>query len=95
MFSVPTNKKRPGPRPAIPAAKVDRMLREQHIKSANDATALAMTLMLTVLLDKYGAEDYIQDIYNDWNKLAEESLEGRVKLHELRTVLREEYKINI
>lgn len=92
---MPGNKKKPGPRPAIPAAKVDKMLREKYVEASNDATALAMTLMLTVLLDKYGAEDYIQDIYNDWNKLAEESLEGRVKLHELRTVLREEYKINI
>ena len=92
---MPTNKKKPGPRPAIPAATVDRMLRDAKIEATNEATKLAMVLMLTVLQDKFGMEEQIGDVFNAWNRLSEEVLEGRVKLHELRTVLREEYKIRI
>ena len=51
--------------------------------------------MLTVLLDKFGMEDQIKDVWAAWIKLSEEVLEGRVKLHELRNVLRKEYGIRI
>lgn len=59
----------------------------------DEAVRLTVTLMLTVLLDKYNAADHVREIYDAWNKLAEEVSEGRVKLHELRQVLREEYEI--
>lgn len=87
--------RRRGPAPNMSKTAVDRAIRQAKIEATNEATALALVLMMTVLLDKYGAEEYIADIYRDWNKLAEEVKEGRVKLHELRDVLRKEYGIRI
>lgn len=88
------NKKR-GAAPNPSAIAVERAIRQAKIEATNEATSLALVLMMTVLLDKYAAEEYIADIYRDWNKLAEEVAEGRVKLHELRDVLRKEYGIKI
>lgn len=79
----------------MPQWKVDELIRKAKTSAANDAIALTLTLVMTVLLDKYNAQDYIKDIWKDWNKLAEEVKEGRVKLHELRNVLNEEYDIEI
>ena len=87
--------KRKGKPPNVSAGEVERLIRKAKEDATKEAVSLALVLMFTVLLDKYGLEDQIQNIYNDWNKLAEEVLEKRVKLHELRTVLREEYKIGI
>lgn len=87
--------KRPGPAPNVSIFEVERLVKKAKTDATNEAVSLTLTLMFTVLLDKYGAEDHIRDIYNDWNKLAEEVLEGRVKLHELRNVLRKEYEIQI
>ena len=84
-----------GKPPNLPLWKVEKMIKQAKEDATNQAVSLALVLMFTVLLDKYGADDYIQDIYRDFNKLAEEVLEGRVKLHELRNVLRKEYKIQI
>lgn len=81
--------------PNLPLWKVEKMIKKAKEDATNQAVSLALVLMFTVLLDKYGADDYIQDIYRDFNKLAEEVLEGRVKLHELRNVLRKEYEIGI
>ena len=81
--------------PNLPPWKVEKMIKQAKEDATNQAVSLALVLMFTVLLDKYGADDYIQDIYKDFNKLAEEVLEGRVKLHELRNVLRKEYEIQI
>ena len=87
--------KRKGPAPNLSAYEVERRIRKAKTEATNEAVSLALVLMFTVLLDKYGAEDYIQEIYGNWNKLAEEVKEGRVKLHELRDVLRKEYGIGI
>jgi len=87
--------KRKGKLPNVSVGAVERLIRKAKEDATKEAVSLALVLMFTVLLDKYGLEEQIQNIYNDWNKLAEEVLEKRVKLHELRTVLREEYKIGI
>jgi len=84
-----------GKAPNISAARAEVLIRKAKAEASEEAIGLTLTLMFTVLLDKYGAEDYIEDIYKDWNKLAEEVKEGRVKLHELRNVLRKEYEIGI
>ena len=94
MGSV-VRKKKKGPPPNVSRGEVERLIKKAKTEATNEAVSLALVLMFTVLLDKYGAEDHIEDIYNNWNKLAEEVKEGRVKLHELRDVLRKEYKIGI
>lgn len=87
--------KRSGPKPNLSPWQVEKLIDKAKTDASNEATSLALVLMFTVLLDKYNAADYIKDIYNDWNKLAEEVIEKRVKLHELRDVLRREYEIQI
>ena len=78
---------RPGP------TETERLIRRAKKEAVDEAVRLTVTLMLTVLLDKFAAEEYIRDVYDAWNKLAEEVRDGSVKLHELRQVLREEYEI--
>lgn len=87
--------RRRGPAPNMSKAAVDRAIRQAKEEATHEAVSLSLVLMMTVLLDKYGAEEYIADIWKDWNKLSEEVREGRVKLHELRNVLRKEYGIRI
>ena len=87
--------KRPGPAPNLSRPAAERLIRQAKKDATDAAISLCMTLMLTVLLDKYGMEEQIADVYADWNKLSEEVIEGRVKLHELRNVLRKEYQIDI
>lgn len=84
-----------GPEPAIPAWKVDKLVREAERKASNEATSLCLTLMLSVLLDKFGGDDYIKDVYDAWNERARGVISGEIKLHEWRNVLRKEYGIKI
>ena len=87
--------KKSGPHPAIPEWKVEKMIEKAETKANMAGSNLAVVLMLSVLLDKFGMEDQIKDVWAAWIKLSEEVLEGRVKLHELRNVLRKEYGIRI
>lgn len=87
--------KRPGPAPNLSRQAAEKLIRQAKKDASEAAISLTITLMLTVLLDKYGMEEQIADVYAAWNKLSEEVIEGRVKLHELRNVLRKEYEINI
>ena len=87
--------KRPGPAPNLSRPAAEKLIRQAKKDASEAAISLCLTLMLTVLLDKFGMEEQIADVYAAWNKLSEEVLEGRVKLHELRNVLRKEYEIGI
>ena len=84
-----------GAPPNLAQWQVERLIKKAKTDATNEAVSLTLVLMFTVLLDKYGAEEYIEQIWQDWNKLAEEVKEGRVKLHELRNVLRKEYMIGL
>lgn len=75
--------------------KMQIEIRKAEDKAREEGVSLAMALMLTVLLDKFNGEDYIQDIWHEVEKLSEEVKEGRVNLADLRTVLRKEYCIGI
>ena len=55
----------------------------------------AHVIFLTVLVDKFNGADYIGDVWTEINKLSEELKEGRLSIADLRTVLKEEYKIDI
>lgn len=91
---MPQNKKKWTP-PAVPEHIVRKRIEAAETKANMAGSGLAVVLMLTVLLDKFGMEDKIKDVWEAWIKLSEEVLEGRVKLHELRNVLRKEYGIRI
>ena len=87
--------KRPGPAPNLSRPAAEKLIKQAKKDASESAISLTITLMLTVLLDKFGMEEQIADVYAAWNKLSEEVIEGRVKLHELRNVLRKEYGIDI
>lgn len=87
--------KRPGPAPNISRPAAEKLIKQAKRDASEAAISLCLTLMLTVLLDKFGMEGQIRDVYTSWNKLSEEVIEGRVKLHELRDVLRREYGIDV
>lgn len=64
-------------------------------EAANDAVRLTAAIILTVLVDKFNGADYVPEIWEAVNKLAEEVKEGRVNVSDLACVLREEYQIEI
>ena len=85
-----SRKQNPRNRPAS-WADVERAKKE----ASNEAISLAIALMLTVLCDKFNGEEYIQDVWKEVNKLSQEVSEGRVNLWDLKTVLEEEYSIEL
>lgn len=60
-----------------------------------DGVSNACAIILTVLVDKFNAADYIPDVWREINKLSAEVKERRVSLADLRCVLREEYGIEV
>ena len=64
-------------------------------KAQDRACNLAMVILLTVLLDKFGfTNDDIARAWVEWNKLSEEIKENRVKFKDLKDVLDNEYNIS-
>ena len=61
----------------------------------NEAVRLSTAIILTVLVDKFNGADYIPEIWDAVNKLAEEVKEGRVSVADLVYVLRTEYQIEV
>lgn len=88
MAKQKKKKTQPSKRPAT-MADVERAKKQARA----EATDWAMCIMFTVLLDKFNGADYIQDVWNEVNKLSAEIVEGRVSPADLRCVLKEEYGI--
>lgn len=88
-------KKKKGKPPNVSTSRMNAEIRKAEDKAREEGLSLAMALMLTVLLDKFNAEDHIQDVWHEVEKLSEEVKEGRVNLSDLRNVLRKEYQIGI
>ena len=61
----------------------------------NNALTLVEAIVFTVLVDKYGLEDQVFNVWKDSQKLSEEIIEGRVSVEDLITVLKEEYNIEL
>lgn len=76
----------------IPRTEAD--CRKSYARGIGDGVRLTRAIVLSVLLDKYGAEDQIRDMWRDIVKLSEEAKEGRVDLFDLERVLAEEYGID-
>ena len=72
-------------------ADVDRA----YEKGILDGSDCACVIMMSALLDKFNAAEYIPDIWDAFGKLSEEIKEGRVSLPDLRRVLREEYDLTM
>lgn len=67
--------------------------KREYLRGIGDGVRLSRAIMLSVLLDKYNAQDYIIDVWHDFEKLSVEIKEGRVNIFDLERVLLEEYDI--
>lgn len=67
--------------------------KREYLRGIGDGVRLSRAIMLSVLLDKYNAQDYIIDVWHDFEKLSVEIKEGRVNIFDLERVLLEEYEI--
>lgn len=76
-----------------PATKAD--VDRAWNKGVMDGVTNACAIFLTVLVDKFNGADHVGAVWQEINKLSEEIAEGRVSCADLRTVLREEYDIEI
>ena len=84
------NKTNPRRRPAT-FADVDRAWQKGVLDGVNNASAI----FLTVLVDKFNGSDYIVEVWHEIEKLSEAVAEHRVSIADLRTVLREEYGVEV
>lgn len=62
-------------------------------EASDKAILTAMAIFLTVLVDKFNGEDYVQDVWKEVNKLSDAITEGYVNVSDLKEVLRKEYGI--
>lgn len=67
--------------------------KREYLRGIGDGVRLNRVIMLTVLLDKFNARDYIMDVWKQVEKLSFECKEGRVSVFDLERVLLEEYEI--
>ena len=74
-----------------PATKAD--VNRAWEQGVNDGVTNAMTIILTVLVDKFNGGGYIKDVWHEVQKLSEEIKENRVSIADLKHVLATEYSI--
>ena len=64
-------------------------------KGVTDGSDCACIIMMSALLDKFNAADYLPDIWAAFGKLSEEIKERRVSIPDLRRTLRDEYDLKV
>jgi hypothetical protein len=74
-----------------PATAAD--CKREYLRGCGAGVSLSRAIILTVLLDKFNAADYIPEIWAVL-KLSQEVMEGRVSVADLERVLAEEYGID-
>ena len=72
-------------------ADVDRA----YTDGIKDGSRIASVIMMSALLDKFGLDEQIPDVWAAFEKLSKEVVERRVTVADLRTTLREEYDLAI
>lgn len=72
-------------------ADVDRA----YTDGIKDGSRIASVIMISALLDKFGLDEKIPDVWAAFEKLSLEVMERRVTVADLRTTLREEYDLSI
>lgn len=83
---------KPNPR-RIPRTQAD--VDRAYTDGVKDGSHIASVIMMSALLDKFGLEDRIQEVWAAFEKLSLAVMERRATVADLRTVLREEYKMDI
>lgn len=83
---------KPNPR-RVPRTQAD--VDRAYTDGVKDGSHIASVIMMSALLDKFGLEDRIQEVWAAFEKLSLAVMERRATVADLRTVLREEYKLDI
>lgn len=64
-------------------------------KGQENGLKLSMVIFLTVLVDKFNGEDYIQDVWRECEDLSDSISKGYVDFWDLKSTLEEEYNISV
>lgn len=83
---------KPNPR-RVPRTQED--VDRAYTDGVKDGSHIASVIMMSALLDKFGLEDRIPEVWAAFEKLSLAVMERRATVADLRTVLREEYKVDI
>ena len=83
---------KPNPR-RVPRTQAD--VDRAYTDGVKDGSHIASVIMMSALLDKFGLEDRIPEVWAAFEKLSLAVMERRATVADLRTVLREEYKLYI
>ena len=88
-----SNGKKVNPR-RRPASEAD--VKKARDNAANEAIHLSIAIFLTVLKDKFDFDnESIKRAWYEMDKLSEEVAEKRINIHDMVTVLRDEYDIDL
>ncbi len=88
-----SNGKKVNPR-RRPASEAD--VKRARDNAANEAIHLSIAIFLTVLKDKFDFDnESIKRAWYEMDKLSEEVAEKRINIHDMVTVLRDEYDIDL
>ena len=88
-----SNGKKVNPR-RRPASEAD--VKRARDNAANEAIHLSIAIFLTVLKDKFDFDnENIKRAWYEMDKLSEEVAEKRINIHDMVTVLRDEYDIDL
>ena len=83
---------KPNPR-RVPRTQAD--VDRAYTDGVKDGSHIASVIMISALLDKFGLEDRVPEVWAAFEKLSLAVMERRATVADLRTVLREEYKLDI
>ena len=83
---------KPNPR-RVPRTQAD--VDRAYTDGVKDGSHIASVIMMSALLDKFGLEGRIPEVWAAFEKLSLAVMERRATVADLRTVLREEYKLDI
>jgi len=61
----------------------------------HEAVVATMAIVLTVLLDKFEAKDYIADIWREINNRSEAVMQGYASIADYKHILKKDYGIEL
>lgn len=76
-----------------PATQAD-VERAKHA-AVREATTATLAIVLSVLLDKFGAQDYIQDVWREINNRSEAVMQGYASIADFKYILQADYGIEL
>lgn len=63
--------------------------------AVREATTATLAIVLSVLLDKFGGADYIQDVWREINNRSEAVMHGYASIADYKHILKKDYGIEL